>query len=455
METTLRLLEYPLALRIGLLIALVTFTIWYTRRGLQNGILLALITGMGIFELFKGEGILPIVSLERVVWPLVFVIFVLKRKRGETTRLPLGRVEISMLVFLAVALISMYSHQTYTADAVEGAEPRLSAFLRGFAMPFGLYFMSRRSIKTGSQLRSFLVGLGCVSGYLILTGIAEALKINWLVFPRFILDPDIGTHYGQVRGIFLNASQYGLAVTMTLPILLWLFLSDIRLHRWLWASIAILALIPLALTVQRAVWIGVLAAVVLTAFAWPRRRIVLIWSVMVVAAVSFFAISNTLAQKMETKLEDKEPVDFRLEMLRTAAAMVREKPLTGVGFNRFGEEADNYSSGQYGLWASKASSAHNTFMTIFAELGLLGFLPFIGIFLFLILASLQIFWHKPQFRAIVGVLWGITASFLIMMISVDMRGNLYPVGLLFALWGMVPELVCKQSIETAESIQKS
>src|SRR5688500_15441284 len=113
-------LSYPFVFRVALLLALVFITVRFTRRGIQNGVLIGLITGMSPFPitLFRGSELLPglpnVISLDRIVWPMLLVIFLYKRSRGETEKLPLDLVEFGLLAFLGVMLASMVSHGSYT-----------------------------------------------------------------------------------------------------------------------------------------------------------------------------------------------------------------------------------------------------------------------------------------------------------------------------------------------------
>src|SRR5215510_567624 len=110
---------YSFVPRVVLLLILVFLTVKYTRRSLHNGILIGLITGMSptAIMLFKPSEFLPglpMISLERVVWPTVLATFWFKRSRGETTRLPVDWVERGLLAFIAVMLISMITNGSYT-----------------------------------------------------------------------------------------------------------------------------------------------------------------------------------------------------------------------------------------------------------------------------------------------------------------------------------------------------
>jgi len=428
----LHLFEQALNLRIVLLAVLILITIRYTRRGLQNGIILGLVTGTSIFELFKEEvGSLPIISLERVVWLIVLIIFLLKQRRGETERLPLDWIERSMCVFLMVIVMSLFSQGSI--EMGQGGIGTLGIFSRGFAIPFLAYFIARRGVRTNEQMYAFFAGLGLVALYLVVTGLGESWGINWLVFPKFVLNPDMGIHYGKVRGIFLNASWNGLAIAMSLPVLIWLFFIEQGVRRWLWLLVAILAAVPLTFTMQRAAWLSAAAALGVTALSWPSRRTLLVGSLVFGVTGGFFVTSDMLVRRMEKKVQDQSTIDIRIALVKTGLNMFQDNPVTGVGFNRFGEEVNKHSPYYYTVGETYS---HNGILTILAELGLVGFLPYMAIFGFLLFESFDVYRRHPNLQAFIGVLWGVTAAFAVMIMAVEMRGNLYPSTLLFALWGM-------------------
>src|SRR5581483_5687695 len=107
-------LDLSFNIRILILLGLIAFTYWWTRRGVQNGLILGLVTGMIPMTeswLIRSEGGLPHLTLDRVVWPVVLLLFVLMRRRGETARRPLDAVEKNMLLLVGVIVLSMYVHK--------------------------------------------------------------------------------------------------------------------------------------------------------------------------------------------------------------------------------------------------------------------------------------------------------------------------------------------------------
>jgi O-antigen ligase len=444
MLTNPMLTNYPFALRVVVLIALIFLTVRYTRRGIQNGILLGLITGMSpqaIILFHNSEllrGVIPNISLDRIVWPIVLIVFFLKRRRGEIEKLPFDVIEYCLLALITIILLSMISYESY--KDVDG-EWNLFKIMRGYFFPFAAYFIARRGIKTVQQLHTFLVGLGFFALYFALTGIAEVYGIHPLVFPQFILNPQIGVHFGNARGIFLNASVCGLAIATVLPFLVWLYFTDRAPRRYLWPLIAALAGIPLIYTVQRAAWASAILAIGVTALAWPRRRVILTGSLIFFAMCGLLFASDALMQRLEKKWGNTDTIDYRLVHIERGLAMFKANPVLGVGLNRYGLEVENYSSGSFSL----QTHAHNTWVTLLAELGLVGFLPYALIFVFVLFTSIKLYWRLPKYRPILGILAGLTLALLVMSISIEIRGHLYSNALMFTLWGMLLQITRSSS----------
>jgi putative inorganic carbon (HCO3(-)) transporter len=427
--------NHAFVFRLALLLALVFLTFKYTRRGMQNGILIGLITGMSpvAILLFRTSELLPglpMISLDRIVWPTVLAAFFFKRSRGETARLPLDGIERGLLAFVAVMLASMLIHGSYTGS---DGEWDLFSIMRGYGFPFVAYFVARREARAAKQLQPFLVGLGFIALYFVLTGMAQLLGLHQLVFPQFILDPELGVHSGRPRALFLNASAYGLAIATSLPLLIWLYFTDRAPRRYLWPLVAVLSVVPLLYTLQRAAWLSAIVALAVTVLAWPKRRVILTGVFVFCAGWGLVSASDAVIRQLEARLEEQATIDFRFEHIEAGWALFRENPVLGVGINRFGlEAAKHFFSG-----SALLGNAHNTWITLLAELGLIGFFTFLMPFTLALFKSVQLYWRLPKNRAILGILVGITLSYFAMSISIEMRGNLYANSLLFTLWTMI------------------
>lgn len=121
-------IELNLGIRLVLLVVLILLTFWATTRGLQNGILLLLVTALFPLEaaiLVRGGMIsggigLPNLTLIRIVWPLVVAVFFLHWRRGNIDRYRFDLMEYCMFALVVIILISMYAHGTYNTDKWSG-----------------------------------------------------------------------------------------------------------------------------------------------------------------------------------------------------------------------------------------------------------------------------------------------------------------------------------------------
>ena len=110
--------------------------------------------------------------------------------------------------------------------------------------------------------RNILLGtIVTVGAYLSITAILEKLKAYGLVWPSYIADPGVGTHFGRARGPFVEAAANGLALYACAAAAATAFV----LWRRPWpraAAGAVVVLVPVAvlLTETRGVWVAATAA---------------------------------------------------------------------------------------------------------------------------------------------------------------------------------------------------
>jgi putative inorganic carbon (hco3(-)) transporter len=169
--------------------------------------------------------------------------------------------------------------------------------------------------------------------YLSITAVFSLLNLKSLIFPRYILDEAIGIHADRARGPFLQAVANGVCLNLLGIIALHSF--DLRRLRGLLAGI-LLILTPLALlaTQTRAVWIGAATSIVaLIVFGHSRRfrGVAIAITCLAGLSVGTALLLQTNLSHIRERLEDRSPVEFRVEMYRAGWAMFTEKPLLGWG----------------------------------------------------------------------------------------------------------------------------
>jgi len=346
-----------------------------------------------------------------------------------------------MFTLIAVILISFYVHGSYIGNIRSDSELQFFAVL-AFVLPFMAYFIMRRAVLSDTQLRSFLVGVGLITLYLGVTGIGELSHQNWLVFPRYILNPKEGIHFGYVRGPFVQASWDGLAMAMGVPIILWLLFQRGEVHRWVWVVAIISVGVSVPYVFQRAAWLSTVAAAGIATLMCSqgqghyafRLHCAFIGMILLILPIAAAGLPSTLETGIAGKLAERDNVEFRYELTEVSGILIAEHPLAGVGFEKFRQAISPYLR-------DEEYSSHNTVLTLFAELGVMGVIPYGLIFCGMFFSSAKAFRRTARYRPIIGAIWGITAAYIVMLLAVELRGVLYVNILFFALWGMLLAIV--------------
>jgi O-antigen ligase len=81
---------------------------------------------------------------------------------------------------------------------------------------------------------------------------------------------------------------------------------------------------------------------------------------------------------------------IRLAAQQTAFQIIQDHPVTGVGFQQFSKAAQNYGN---------ATGAHNIYLFLSSEMGLIACLAFIGFMGFILISSLSVPW-TPQIASL-------------------------------------------------------
>jgi O-antigen ligase len=186
----------------------------------------------------------------------------------------------------------------------------------------------------------------------------------------------------EIREAAAGRGRAGLAERL-MPLLNWRLLR-VGLAGLLAGVIAI----ALAMSWSRGAWLGAGAAGLMILFVWPRR--VWLGTLLVTLAVLsgvFVFQSDILPDEMIDQLHsmteffqsfdvrgaDISPESYsvieRLAHWQTAVAMARDYPWLGVGFGNYPVRYDDYA---FPNWPLALGHAHNYYLNVLAEVGLLG-----------------------------------------------------------------------------------
>jgi O-antigen ligase len=305
---------------------------------------------------------LKTVPLDRVAFLALIAVFAL-RVCLRRERLQTYPATWPMLALMLLALWGTLGE--------ENASQAWSLVAAKWIVPFTLFHMAGSVFRDQSSFRKLEIFSLVILFYLALVSVFFLFDAKSLIFPRFILNEGIGIHADRARGPLLQAVANGVCLN-TLGLIA---LDSFRRKAIRGILPALLFLmVPLALlaTRTRAVWLSAALSIsYLTLFGRDGR---LRRPAMALCAIAGIVLCGSLvydadAGALNDRLQDRSPVEFRLEMYQTGWQMFTEKPFAGWG-----------SEANVQLEIAKRISAfhperylfHNTYLELAVERGMIG-----------------------------------------------------------------------------------
>jgi len=415
---------------------------------------------------------IPDMSGPRFMLVLMWVVFMVEVALRRRRALPIGAIELTMLVFMGVNIVSMVQYENLVHRATRISP--ITSFMNFVVLPFSAYYMVRNSSASDRATSKLLTAFAVLQIYLALTGIFEHYRLKWLVFPPDILDPTAGDGrwYGvRARGPYLHSPIYGAIMSMGFFMLVHVF--NYTRSNWRWVMLLGILATPLACfyTLTRQVWIG-LALPMLFGAALSSRHRVLLFLIALAACAVLVTVDLSLIIDPEVAKDragNEETGQARIAHYVVGFEMFLDKPIFGHGLAMWGESWEIYRSrlGNFKSWfgliemdLARHVDAHNTFLRLAVELGLAGLIPFVLLFVLIIRSSIVLYRRSEKGgllgRDLVLAFWQALISFLVCINFVDptAQGEFFP-GFLLAMAAIVvrrAELVKDQAAARAAGV---
>jgi putative inorganic carbon (hco3(-)) transporter len=305
------------------------------------------------------------IGLDRVTLVAGILAALIRDARSEQPRLRTRGVHLLLLAILAWTVYSALFAGTLTQKA-----PFFALLDYLGIVPFALFWVAPAAFPGPRERRILLTMLVGVGLYLGATAFLETIGPSALVFPRYIMDPNVGIHFGRARGPFVEAAGNGLslylcAVAAAIAIPQWR-------RKWIPIAALVLCVIGVVFCVTRQIWLGGIAGTIVAMLSHRRLRpwLVATAAIGVIGVVALLAFVPGFQAKATMRLNDQKPVWDRLNSNDAALRMTGERPLTGFGWYAFARDSDPY----YRLADDRALTVvarpHNVLLSYGAELGL-------------------------------------------------------------------------------------
>jgi O-antigen ligase len=439
--SSILLLSFPEQTLIGLgVVILALYLILFTTHRLSYGLILWFLVVPFVSTMTRGAAM----DIDRFLILLLLAFCFGNVLLGRSSLMPFGFVEVMMFVFCLVVLTSLQKYGNIDRY-------HLGIVLRMFAMPFLAYFLGKNLFTTEREVRIFIWALFGLGVYLSVTAFFEFFGIHSLVFPRSIVNADIGRHLGRARGPFLQAAVNGTAMGMILLASFYLLTRTISLGKWvLIMSCSGLMFLGVLFSLTRGPWVATAAGLFLAClFRRDIRRIAVVAAVVGVVLLPLTIGGTELEEPGESRIMERATSDTffgRLRLWRAGIMMFLDHPLWGVGFLRFPEVSSDYLDDiEYVLLSDPNKSqegliAHNFYISIASELGLAGFVPFVVILMYLQGTSIRFYRALPlalaPTRSFIVMFWTVATVYLLSSFTYT-QNSVFLSGLFFTFAGIL------------------
>lgn len=298
----------------------------------------------------------------------LLAVWTTKQVLSGTIALTWNPVFLPMCAFLALVMIqlcitSAYRYATYSD-------------LMLYVAYGAVCFLMSQSLNRTTHIRrlatTFVIYGACVAGFAVLQSLTAAGKLYWIRTPEF---------GGWIYGPYVNHNHYAGLMEMLVPIPL-VFAFSRYAHgrkRWLAASAAAFMGATIFLSGSRG---GMVAFAVQIAFFFCllfRERTrnetalvlggVLLFILASVAWIGGSEVSTRLASLTTNRHADLS-TSFRLKIYNDSGHMIAKGPVLGWGLGTF---PDVYPQFRSFYTNSFVNAAHNDYLQVLAETGLIGF----------------------------------------------------------------------------------
>ncbi|MBU1148433.1 MAG: O-antigen ligase family protein [Candidatus Omnitrophica bacterium] len=423
-----------------------TFLFFYFLfRDATNGLIIWLLSLL--FTMFTKAPLgidMPNLSLDRILYCFLVAYYFFHMARGKIY-LSRRTTEILMFILCALGIFSIISIKGIPFS--RGSLDRYSLLFNSYVVPFSAFIIAKDFINNEQKIHKLLIFLSFILLYLVMTSIFEHFKLNSLVFPRDIINPRMGIHFGRSRGPFLQSAVNGTVLSMLSVANLYMAINIRAPRKIFFVAIAILSPVAIFFTYTRAVWLAFLLSFVFMLFLNRKFR-------KYIALLVFFG--SIMMVPLHSKIVDMErvtpriyslgPVHDRINLYYTYASMFKDKPFFGFGFGSFVYYSHEYFSKikRSSLYNTAPPVIHDTFAGTIVELGSLGFLVFISILVSIFRKSFLVFRRLADEgflgKGIVVIFWAMGIVYLFNASFIDMKYHQFQNVLFYLMAGVISGL---------------
>ncbi|MCP4574631.1 MAG: O-antigen ligase family protein [bacterium] len=321
---------------------IVMLLVWISLKDLTYSLAFWMFTmaGFRTYGMVRMPG-LPDLSIDRIllVW-IVLLLLLRMLVKGRQFRGP----------YTADFLLLTYTIYVLVQLKLTGS-PSFHEWVLSCLSPYFAFVYGRAVIKRSEEIRNILIFLFAMSVYFYIQSIAQRFGWHQLIWPKAILNPDVGAlfHVGRSRGPVMHPPLFGQLQGMFLIVQLYFL---IKVKNPLWRGVILVSIglgaIGLLFSYTRGPWVATAAGIAVLGILRPTyRKALVVLLIIAVLAGSVGAIQALNTDFLQERLENTQTIENRLAFMASALRMSADHPLFGVGYFKFNEYRGHYNQGTY------------------------------------------------------------------------------------------------------------
>lgn len=325
---------------------------------------------VSLFSLCAIAFFLPISKAIIEVFSILAIISYLLRKFVSFKALPKTPLNLPLFIYLFICIISIFM----------SSNPKISTrtFFSKTLQDVAFFFVVAETLSSKRRLKNIL-------SILFLSSLVLGIDGLYQYFTRKDFLRNRPLTFSRIYASFVTANAFGCYLTMVIPFLISRFFSKFRIKvfRFIYFALFILLFICLLLTASRGAWLAFLTSGLFMSI-WLRGLNVFLIVLGIFVLITHIFYPSFVKEKLIKFFVFSDTSSIERKFIwQTGWKMFVSRPLIGVGLGTFMFNFKKFIANDYKY---AASYAHNCYLQMASEIGLIGLAAFL-----LILAS---FFHS-------------------------------------------------------------
>ncbi|MBS3812029.1 MAG: O-antigen ligase family protein [Halanaerobiales bacterium] len=231
------------------------------------------------------------------------------------------------------------------------------------------------------------------------------ISIGITISVLYIIYNYFSTNISRATGIFSNINDTGTLLMVSLIFVISYFEFLKNKYRYLMLIPGILGSLAILLTLSRGSFIGLIAG--LTTYSLRSKKHIVVFVIIILLMSTVIYSNPKLNNRFFDSITIRENMD-RIYIWLSSVEMIKDYPIKGVGPGNFPIIYPLYKH-DYDQKTHTMSYAHNIFLNIAVETGLIGFILFSAIIIIILIMAIKIYNKNALSR-------GVVAAFLSVLI---------------------------------------